>query len=209
MDQQRPQTYSPPIAQNTQFQIQPMQQPQQIQAMQPIQSIPQMQQILQNTSLKKRKYHQLTEYEKAKINYLKGSGKNITEIANELGISRTSINYYIKRISNPNCKYGKTGRPRKPKTEAEKEKELNKNNFLPTNPQMNIPQQPQAIIQTNFIPQQSNLNIYPPSNSIRLNAINDGNSFTDQQVQPHDYAWKPPSQPIFKQSTGYRQLYDT
>lgn len=204
--------YSPPLSQGPQFQFQQIQQPQQLQTIQKTQQIPSMQQILPPTDSKKRRYHQLTEYEKAKINFLKGSGRNITEIANELGISRTSINYYIKKISNPNCTYGKTGRPRKQKNEMERAKEPKKTKKFISSTQINIPQPPQPPIpQANYIQQQSNINLYQtPSNTIRLNALNDGNVFPDTQSQLHDFSWKSPSnQQIFKQNTGFRPMYES
>ena len=205
MDQQRTQAYSPQLTQMPQFQIQ---QPQQLQQIQQFQQFPKIQKVVPTNDSKKRKYHQLTEYEKAKINFLKGSGKNITEIANELGISRTSINYYIKKISNPNCTYGKTGRPRKPKNEIEKGKKSKKFSNTP----MNIPQPPQPpMAQPNYMQQQSNLNLYQtPSNPIRMSNVNDGNAFQDAQSQLHDFSWKSPSnQQIFKQNTGFRPMYES
>lgn len=211
MDQQKNQTYSP-IPQSPQFQFQQVQ-PQQLQPVEKIQQIPTMAKSMQSPESKKRRYHQLTEYEKAKINFLKGSGKNITGIANELGISRTSINYYIKKISNPNCTYGKTGRPRKPKNELEKGKDPKKAQNFP-NAQINIPQHVQtAVPQSNYIPQQNNLNLFQtPSNPIRLNTANDGNAFPDTQSQIHDFAWKSSSnQQIFKQNNnnGFRPMYES
>ena len=49
----------------------------------------------------KRRYHIITEYEKARIMELKGQGKNILQISGILGLKYTQVNHFIKKMTSP------------------------------------------------------------------------------------------------------------
>lgn len=179
-----------PMNQMQQF---PMQQALNLQPMPQMLQMPQFPQFPIQNIPRKRKYHQLTEYEKTRIFYLKGTGKNISEIANELHLSRTSINYYIKRVSNnPSITYGKTGRPRKKPINTDNSKTITaidknsrpNNDFYIDHQSFPFNKQPQTSLPPNAVPPQLPNAYFNQVNQYRMNPPPDSNNPNNLKQHP-------------------------
>lgn len=75
---------------------------------------------MEREEVRRRSYHVLSEYEKARIMEMKGQGDSILKISVILKLNYTQVKHYIKKMSSPLTKYGKTGRPKKINAEIKK-----------------------------------------------------------------------------------------